>query len=286
MWPNPVRLCPDAKGGRLDDAVAFGIIIVKSSSRTFAKSSTFEALLPLLVGLDPWTELLKPDRGLALPGLCAGLPVVFPAVFARFLAALDVGIEVFEFAVPFGGLLAGVASAGVSGLRGCFEAYGSAVCGRTISGLRGLRTGPDMRELPFFAVEVFVGGVADTVDAVDTTRVSGFFELCRFEGARVVLLRLVFARGLAGESCAIAELGRSGSSPAAFAFRCSAIISRRALRLAAPVALAVVAALLACEVCRDAFGLFESFSSAVFDFGSSVDIIAFAFSGQLLANVQ
>ena len=147
--------------------------IVKSSSRTFVKSSTFDPLLSLLVGLEPWVDAAKPDRGLRLAGLRDGLPAVFPAVFARFLAALEVGMEVFEFAVPFGGLFAGVPSAGVSGRSGCFEAYGSAVCGRVISGLRGRLTGPDISELPFFVVVEPVGGVADAVEAVETTRASG-----------------------------------------------------------------------------------------------------------------
>jgi hypothetical protein len=84
----------------------------------------------------------------------------------------------------------------------------------------------------------------------------------------------------------MAEFGRSGSLPAALAFRCSAIISRSAVRLAAPVARDVEVACELVEACRAAFGLFESLSSAVFDFGSNVDEIAVALSGQLFANVQ
>ena len=159
---------------------------MKSSSRTLDKSSPALPLLPLLVGLEPCVEAAKPALGLRLAGLPNGLPAAFPEVFARFLAALEVGIDAFEPAVPFGGLLAGVSSAGVSGRSGRFEAYGSAVCGLVNSGLRGRRTGPDMSELPFFVVVELVGGVADVVEAVEVTRASGLGLLGRLDGARIV----------------------------------------------------------------------------------------------------
>ena len=78
-------------------------------------------------------------------------------------------------------------------------------------------------------------GVADAVEALDATRISGRETVDMFEGTRLAPFTVVPALGLAGDSCAIAEFGRSGSLPAAFAFRCSAIISRNAFRLATPV---------------------------------------------------
>lgn len=98
--------------------------------------------------------------------------------------------------------------------------------------------------------------------------------------------RLVADLGLAGDSCAMADTGLSGSLPAALAFLCSAIISRRAFLLATPPVRAAGAALAVCELCKAAFGLFGSRSSAVFDFASSVAEIAIALSGQVFANVQ
>lgn len=75
------------------------------------------ALLPLLVGLE--AEAAKPPTlGLCPAGLTPGLPT---PVFARFLAALDIGIPVFEFVDPFNGLLLALPSAGVSGRSMFFE---------------------------------------------------------------------------------------------------------------------------------------------------------------------
>jgi hypothetical protein len=208
-----------------------------------------------------------------------------PAVFARFLAALDVGIPLLALVELFGGLFPALPSPGVSGRSMFLDPYGSAVCGRVISGLLGRLTGPDMSALPFRAVADMGGDVIDdTTDAFDAIRLdSGRVELDKFEGPLDALP--TFVLGLEGDICAIAEFGRSGSLPAAFAFRCSAIISRNAFRLAAPVALEVVVALLT-DAWRVAFGLFESRSRAVFDLGSRLDMIAFALSGQPFAKVQ
>ena len=121
----------------------------------------------------------------------------------------------------------------------------------------------------------------DVVDAVEGTLASDLVEPDRFVGARVVV-----DRGLAGDSWAMADTGRSGSLPAAFAFRCSAIISRRAFLLATPVVRAAGATLAVCVLCKAAFGLLVSRSRAVFDFASSVAEMAAAFSGHVFAKVQ
>ena len=101
--------------------------MVKSSSRMFDKSSPTVPLLPLLVGLESWVEAAKPAWDLRLAGLPDGLGTALPAVLARFLTALNVGIVPLDAAVLLGGLFAGVLSAGVSGRSACFDAYGSAV---------------------------------------------------------------------------------------------------------------------------------------------------------------
>lgn len=84
-------------------------------------------MLPLLVGLESCAEVAKAVRGLFPAGEPDGLSRVVLDDFARFLVVLEVGIELFEPVVPFGGLFAGLPSAGVSGRNGRFDAYGSAV---------------------------------------------------------------------------------------------------------------------------------------------------------------
>lgn len=153
------------------------------------------------------------------------------------------------------------------------EAYGSAVCGLAISGLRGLRTGPDIRELPFVVEES-----VDTLDAVDVTLLSGR----SFEGP--LLCARNSGLGLDGDIVAIAELGRSGRFLAAlFARLCSAInsfnVDRPPGRDAPDIELVE-------PPCSAALGLFESFSKSARDLGSSLSIIAFAFSVQVFAKVQ
>lgn len=145
-----------------------GRIIVKSSSLEAEKSSAGGALLPLLVGRDSVRCRDDGGSGLRLTRLGLVSRLGGAAVLARFLLALVVGAGAFDGPVPLGEFPDGVPLAGVSGLRRRLEAYGSAVCGLWISGLRGLRTGPDMRELPFE-----VEDSTDTFDAVDVTLFSG-----------------------------------------------------------------------------------------------------------------
>lgn len=115
VCPNAGRLCPGANALLLGPEIPLGMIMVRSSSGTFARSS-----LPLLVGRESGTTC--PGRGLRLAGLPEGLPAVVPAVFARFRAALDEGIDIFDPTVPFDGLLPGLAVAGVSGRSSRFDA--------------------------------------------------------------------------------------------------------------------------------------------------------------------
>jgi hypothetical protein len=142
--------------------------MVKSSSLEPLKSSAGGALLLLLVGRD--SVRCRDDGGsglrLGILGLASRLGGA--TVLARFLLALVVGAGAFDGPVPLGEFPDGVPLAGVSGLRRRLEAYGSAVCGLWISGLRGLRTGPDIRELP-----LDVEDSTDTFDAVDVTLFSG-----------------------------------------------------------------------------------------------------------------
>jgi hypothetical protein len=91
-----------------------------------------------------------------------------------------------------------------------------------------------MRELPFF---VAVGGsAADASDVVEAVRL---VTLDKFEGPRV--LPFMGVDRFAGDRSAIAEVGRGGSLPAAFAFLFSSNISLSAVRLFAPAGLAVCA---------------------------------------------
>ena len=83
----------------------------------------------------------------------------------------------------------------------------------------------------------------------------------------------------------MAELERSGRLRAALLARlCSAInsfsVDRPPGRVAGPVELLVD------PPCSTALGLFESFSNKPRAFGSSLSMMAFAFSGHVLANVQ
>jgi hypothetical protein len=139
-----------------------------SSSLEALKFSAGGALLPLLVGRD--SVRCRDDGGSGLRLVILGLASRLggATVLARFLLALVVGTGAFDGPVPLGEFPEGVPLAGVSGLRRRLEAYGSAVCGLWISGLRGLRTGPDIRELP-----LVVEDSTDTFDAVDVTLFSG-----------------------------------------------------------------------------------------------------------------
>ena len=102
-----------------------------------------------------------------------------------------------------------------------------------------------MRELPFLAGPDDDGGsgAAGAFEVVDTLR---FWTLERLEGA---LGPAAGCRAFAGERSAIAEFGLDGSLPAALSLFCSAMCSLKALRLAAPLGLAV-AAVEVCVACR------------------------------------
>lgn len=142
--------------------------MVKSSSLEPLKSSAGGALLLLLVGRDSVRCRDDGGSGLRLGMLGLASRLGGATVLARFLLALVVGAGAFDGPVPLGEFPDGVPLAGVSGLRRRLEAYGSAVCGLWISGLRGLRTGPDIRELP-----LDVEDSTDTFDVVDVTLFSG-----------------------------------------------------------------------------------------------------------------
>jgi len=109
-------------------------------------------MLPLLVGRELLSICGRPRimTGLRFRGLPPGLAVGRPD-FVPLLPATDEVIDAFDAPVPFCGLPKGESFAGVSGRNIRLEAYGSAVCGRCISGLLGRRTGPDIKELPFLA---------------------------------------------------------------------------------------------------------------------------------------
>ena len=136
------------------------------------------------------------------------------------------------------------------------------MAGRGISGLLGLRTGPDINDPCAVdeAEEVGPGLVEDVVEEVEgCPRVAELpASTADFAGGRPA--------SLTGESSAIAELGRSGMRFAAkAAFFCAAIVSLRAV-LAFDVAALGLAddpgpTLLVKEACV-AFGLLESFSSS------------------------
>lgn len=142
--------------------------MVKSSSLEPLKSSAGGALLLLLVGRDSVRCRDDGGSGLRLGMLGLASRLGGATVLARFLLALVVGAGAFDGPVPLGEFPDGVPLAGVSGLKRRLEAYGSAVCGLWISGLRGLRTGPDIRELP-----LDVEDSTDTFDVVDVTLFSG-----------------------------------------------------------------------------------------------------------------
>jgi len=173
------------------------------------------------------------------------------------------------------GLLTGLAVDGVSGRPPFLVAYGSAVCGRGISGLfTGLLAAPDMRLL---GLVVAVDDV-DVVVSVDLTEVVEAIDM--FEAilagpdaaggaiARDPDPRFAIDFDFAGDMDAMAVIGLAGCLFAAAARLSAAILSLREER--APPGLLVVEAEKAdCAPPFGALGLCESRSTADLIFGSS-----------------
>lgn len=172
------------------------------------------------------------------------------------------------------GLFTGLAVDGVSGRTTFLVAYGSAVCGRAISGLfTGLLAAPDMRLLGL-VVAVEVDDVAVSVDFTEVVDAMDMLEAILAGPdaaggamAREPELRLAIDFDFAGDMEAIAVIGLAGCLLAAAARLSAAILSLKDER--APPGLPVVEAEKPdCAPPFGAFGLCESRSKADLTLGS------------------